>query len=286
MPFSQHSFIPNKIIQIGAGGVGSRIVPEITFFIRGNFDVLRNTEYIIVDHDRVSASNLNRQSFFYHEVSDQTKGQIMVNRYRDMVNISQIPEPVNSDTLPRIFDNKILGEKLLVILSADNGLVVKQVLEHLIQNARSDWYFVFTGANLVEREVGGTSIQTGEGQAYSYGVVNGTPLFLQTPYEIIPDIMATQGYGPTSTGQNCGVDQQSGAQTPLMNQSCALYVMMLIQSFFEKGLFCPAIYFTNSMSVNFGDWRAVEDILQPVNLEEEAAEETVENEENLVINEA
>jgi hypothetical protein len=273
MPFSPDAFIPDEIIQIGAGGVGSRLAFDISFFMRGNFDALKNTTYTIVDHDRVSPSNLSRQMFFYHEISDQTKGQILVNRFRDMVRIQQIPEPINQETLPLIFNEEKLRKKLLVIMAADNGLVVKQVITKLLADAKNDWLWLFTGANLVEEEIAGKTVQTGQGQAYAYGVMNNTPLFPTPPTEVLLDIMETTGFGPTSTGQNCGVDVQSGAQTPLMNNACAYLTMMLIQSFFEKGLFGSAAYFTNGVSVDFGDFRPISEIIAPINLEQQEKEQ-------------
>jgi hypothetical protein len=258
---NDNTFIPEKIIQIGAGGTGSRICDEMRYFIRGNFTQLLNTEYTIVDHDTLSASNLNRQLYFLHEVSNKTKGQIMVERYRDMIRINQIPEPINADTVDRVFDETTLNKKLLVIVSADNGLVVKQVIQHLKENAKNDWFWIFTGANLVKSEMCGREVNVGAGQAYAYGVVGGTPLFPIAPTETLTDIMSLTGFGPTSDGQGCGVDGQSGAQTPLMNQMCATATMTIISTFFEQGIFIPSIYFVGGQNWTIGDTLNIEDIL-------------------------
>ena len=253
MPIHNNAFVPQKVIQIGAGGTGSRLCSEMCFFFRGNYSQLGTATYTLVDHDRVSQSNFNRQLYFPHEGTSQTKGQILVNRYRDLFPIFQIPEPVNSDTIHRIFPEALLNQKLLVILSADNSLVVKQVLEHLMNNAQNDWYWIFTGANLIETEIAGLTVKTGSGQAYAYGKVNGIPLYPIPPTETLVDIMEATGFGPTSTGQGCGVTENSGAQTPLMNDSCCSYTMQLINLFFEHGIFIPSVYFTDGVEVTYGD---------------------------------
>lgn len=248
----EHSFKPELIIQIGAGGTGCRITSELCFFIRGNHTELANTKYIIVDHDHVSESNLSRQVYFPHEVN-RSKGMVLVDRYKSLIPINQIPEPINSTTITRVFNEQVLARKLLVICSADNSLVVKQVLEHLSNNATNDWYWIFTGANLVQETIAGTDIQTGAGQAYAYGKVNGLPLYPLPPTEVLTDIMQATGFGPSSTGQGCGVTESSGAQTPVMNDSCCSYTMQLINMFFEHGIFIPSVYFVDGVSVTYGD---------------------------------
>jgi hypothetical protein len=251
--FSESVFVPDEIIQIGCGGVGSRIVDEMRYFIRGNFDVLRRTQYTLVDHDILSESNLNRQLFFPHEAGDLSKGQILVNRYRDLIKIRQIPEAINDTTISAIFNQERLRKKLLVIVSADNHLVVKQVMLHLLANAQEDYLWIFTGANLVPREIAGKTIEAGVGQAYAYGQVRGTPLFPIPPNETLLDIMSASGFGPGVGGAGCGVTDSSGAQTPLMNQTCVNYVFTIINMFFTHGIFIPCIYFTDGDSVTIGD---------------------------------
>jgi hypothetical protein len=248
------AFVPEEIFLIGAGGVGSRLASELAFFVRGNFTNLNRTWTTIVDHDHVSSSNLNRQLYFPHEVSNVPKGQVLVNRYKDLYLIKQIPEAINADTISRVFSTEVLAKKVLVICAADNGLVVKQTFEHIIANAENDYLIVFTGANLKNIDLSeSVSVNTGAGQAFAYGVVRGTPLFPAPPSETLLDIFALTGYGPSVTGRNCGVDDTSGAQTPLMNQSCATYTMTILNYFFEKGIFIPSIYFTDGVEVVFGD---------------------------------
>ena len=269
------AFKPDQIFLVGAGGVGSRICAELAFFVRGNFRDLPQTMTTIIDHDHVSPRNLNRQLYYPHEVSNKSKGQILTERYRDMFRINQIPEAINADTLSRIFSPDVLSQKVLIICAADNGLVVKQTFEHVIANAQNDYLLVFTGANLKENEIQGQTISTGAGQAFAYGVVRGTPLFPAPPSETLLDIMSLTGYGPSVSGQNCGVDDTSGAQTPLMNQSCATASMTILNFFFEKGIFIPSIYFTDGMEFTFADhilMSSLEDTEIP-NLEELFEEE-------------
>ena len=289
MALSSNVFVPDEVIQIGAGGSGSRIAAEMCFFFRGNYRSLRNSWYTLIDHDRLSSSNLNRQLYFFHECTDATKGQTLVKRYRDMFPIRQIPEPINADTLNRVFDADRLSKKLVVICAADNPLVVRQSLEKLMNEATNDWYWIFTGANLVQRDVAGVTIQTGSGQAYAYGKMRGVPLYPIPPTQVLTDIMEATGYGPTSSGQGCGVTNDSGAQTPLMNDSCATYTMQLINLFFEHGVFIPCVYFTDGVEVTYGDASNVEDLFRrttPEETQEETSEETEEVVDNEVVDES
>jgi hypothetical protein len=271
------SFIPEQIFLIGAGGVGSRICAELAFFVRGNYTQLGNTWTTVVDHDHVSASNLNRQLYYPHEVSNVSKGQILTLRYKDMFRINQIPEAINAETISRIFDEDVLSKRILVICAADNGLVVKQTFEHIIANAQNDYLITFTGANLRETQVAGETTSTGQGQAYAYGVVRGTPLFPAPPSETLLDIMSLSGFGPSVSGRNCGVDDTSGAQTPLMNQTCATATMTILNFFFEKGIFIPSIYFQDGVEFTFADHiplESLEDSQLPIEELEEVDELT------------
>lgn len=253
MPFNSNSFVPQEIVQVGAGGTGSRMADEARYFIRGNWQEIGSAWHTIVDYDSLSESNLQRQLYFKHEVGDLTKGQILTNRYRDLVRMRQIPEPINADTISRIFNSERLSRKLLIFCCADNGLVVKQVIEYMLNNAQNDYLIVYMGSKLVSRDIDGAQCDVGTGQAWAYGQLNGQPLYPATPYETLPDVMRLEGFGPTPTGQNCGVDDTSGAQTPLMNDSCVVYAMTIVNLFFEHGVFMPAIYFTNGVETIYGD---------------------------------
>ena len=255
-------FKPDEIFIIGAGGTGSRICSEMAFFVRGNFTDLVDTWTTIIDHDHVSNGNLNRQLYFPHEVGNKSKGQVLTLRYRDLFRIRQVPQPINADSLDLIFTEEVMGRKNLVICAADNGLVVKQVYSHFMQKAENDYLVIFTGANLKEEELpSGITVKAGSGQAFAYGVINKTPLFPAPPTETLLDIMALTGYGPTSTGQNCGVDDTSGAQTPLMNLTCCQATMTIINYFFEQGVFIPSIYFTDGLKYEIADHIIVDQLL-------------------------
>ncbi len=262
MSISDHAFKPDEIFLVGAGGSGSRICDEMRYFLRGNYRDLPNTHLTIVDHDRLSARNLNRQMYFPWEISDKSKGQILVERYKSSMKVRQIPEPINADTISQILNTSVLSRKVLVICAADNGLVAKQTITHLLENAQNDWLWVFTGAQMVSEIVDEVEVQTGSGQAYSYGVVNGTPLFPAQPTETLTDIMSITGFGPSATGLNCGVDDTSGAQTPLMNHSCAVATMTIINMFFSQGVFIPAIYFVDGVKWDVADGISVEKLMR------------------------
>lgn len=248
------AFVPQQIYQIGCGGTGSRLVSELRFFIRGFFQDFRRVEdfsYTLIDFDRLTASNFQRQDFFPWEISDKTKGQILVERYRDTVPIKQIPEPVNAETVGRIFSPEVLSKKTLVVISADNFLVVKQVFEHFLASATNDWLAIFTGGSEIQETVGGHSVNVCSGQAYQYGVVRGVPLFPILPQNALPDVFAVNGFGPAATGQGCGVDADGGAQTSLQNLVCVAHTMSLLNAFFKHGYFMPCIYFKDMLETHY-----------------------------------
>lgn len=255
-----NTFVPKNIFVIGAGGTGSRVIPELAFFVRGNFSELRSSMTTIIDHDFVSAANLSRQMYFPFEVGTQSKGLVMAKRYRDLFPVKQIPEAINAETIRLIFSEEVLAEKNLIVLCADNGLVVKQVFEYMMENATEDYLVVFTGANLREKTIQGVDTTMGCGQSFAYGVVKGVPLFPAPPTETLLDIMSSTGFGPSVTGPGCGVDASSGAQTPLMNLHCAASTMTIINYFFEKGIFIPSIYFEDGYEWVYADHIKVADL--------------------------
>jgi hypothetical protein len=270
------TFVPDEIIQIGCGGTGSRLVEELKFWVRGNLvDLPRSFYYTLVDFDTVGDSNLNRQLFYPWDLG-KSKAHVFVERLRNLIKIRQIPEPINQDTVNFIFDEERLNKKLVVICSADNPLVVKQVMLKLLADARNDYLWIFTGASLVNHTLHtGEYLETGVGQAYAYGVVNQTPLFPVPPNEALLDIMRAVGYGPTSTGNNCGVTTSGGAQTPLMNHSCVNAVLQIFNALFKHGKFIPAIYFVDGVSTTYAEAIDVATLMGTASLEQLSALDSI-----------
>lgn len=272
---NESAFKPDLITIIGAGGSGSRVITEMAPFLRGHYRALPSTSLRVVDYDVLSESNFARQYYYPFESLGKPKGQIMVERLNGLIPISQIPEPVNGDTIHNIFSEEILAKKNLVLVTADNFLVAKQVYEKLASSATNDWLWIFTGARLRESQIPGISRMTtsGHGQAIAYGEVRGVPLYPIKPPELIPDVFAAEGFGPNTDSQGCGVSSDSGAQTPLMNLSCCLCVMQLLCQYFENGIFRPSIYFIDGQSFVFGDATDVAELYQTEIPEEQSNEE-------------
>ncbi|MCP9496557.1 MAG: ThiF family adenylyltransferase [Pyrinomonadaceae bacterium MAG19_C2-C3] len=65
---------------VGAGGTGGWVAPQIFRLARALNDAGRNTQVIIIDHDRVEAKNVGRSNFAYAEIG-RYKAQTLAERF-------------------------------------------------------------------------------------------------------------------------------------------------------------------------------------------------------------
>lgn len=83
------TFVPNKVLIIGGGGTGGRLVPLIAQFLKVCAWV-QNPEITIIDDDVVEEKNLQRQNFIMPDVG-KPKAQVLAQRYSRAFNIQITP---------------------------------------------------------------------------------------------------------------------------------------------------------------------------------------------------
>lgn len=83
------TFVPNKVLIIGGGGTGGRLVPLIAQFLKVCAWV-QNPEITIIDDDVVEEKNLQRQNFIMPDVG-KPKALVLAQRYSRAFNIQITP---------------------------------------------------------------------------------------------------------------------------------------------------------------------------------------------------
>lgn len=80
------SFIPNKIMIIGCGGTGSRLVPLLAQFVK-TCAWVPDPEMVLIDDDIVEEKNLFRQNFITPDVG-KPKAEVLASRYARAFNMN------------------------------------------------------------------------------------------------------------------------------------------------------------------------------------------------------
>lgn len=90
--------MPQRILVVGCGGTGSRLIPQIAQFIK-TCPWIIDPEMVIVDNDEVEEKNLRRQNFVAQDVGKK-KASVLAQRYSKAYNLSIIPvlEMVTEET--------------------------------------------------------------------------------------------------------------------------------------------------------------------------------------------
>lgn len=106
---------PVNIVQIGAGGTGSALVPHIARLMSQGDN---NINYTLIDGDRVANSNINRQNFIKSDIG-LYKSEVLAKRYSNAfgVSISAIPNYLDED----LSKSLELWNKDIVIGCVDNN---------------------------------------------------------------------------------------------------------------------------------------------------------------------
>lgn len=88
---------PIRVIVVGAGGTGGRLIPGMMQVLR------RNDEVAIVDGDHVEDRNLLRQNFRQRDIGEN-KAEVMARRYqRDGIHVDAHALMVDKDSLAQLF---------------------------------------------------------------------------------------------------------------------------------------------------------------------------------------
>lgn len=83
------TFVPNKVMIIGGGGTGSRLVPLLAQFLK-TCAWIQNPEITVIDDDVVEDKNLLRQNFIATDVGKH-KAAVLAQRYSKAFNIPIVP---------------------------------------------------------------------------------------------------------------------------------------------------------------------------------------------------
>ena len=95
----QPSHFFNRIVIVGCGGTGSRLVPLVAQFIR-TIPYVIDPQIYLIDGDEVEEKNLSRQNFISTDVG-KNKANVLAARYSRAYGIPIIPIPqfINKDSL-------------------------------------------------------------------------------------------------------------------------------------------------------------------------------------------
>ena len=99
-PIGQEKIIKSKVLVVGAGGLGCPVVDYLSRAGVGNIG--------IVDHDKVSLSNIHRQSLYETKDIGKYKVNVLkkkVNLINPFVKIKIFNEKIEKKNIKRIFKN-------------------------------------------------------------------------------------------------------------------------------------------------------------------------------------
>lgn len=135
------SFIPNKIVIIGAGGTGSRLVPLVSQFIKTCAWVLQ-PEIHLIDDDVVEDKNLLRQNFIATDVGKK-KAEVLAQRYSRAFDITIHPHTFRvvhpnvasrSGEQTQVFQD--CARNVIVVMCVDSPQARKDILQNVLTNTR------------------------------------------------------------------------------------------------------------------------------------------------------
>lgn len=129
------NFINNSsinIVQVGAGGTGSALVPYIARLISQDKNRIN---YTIVDGDRVASHNINRQNFIKSDIG-LYKSEVLAKRYSNAFGVS-------ITAIPKYLDESIsksleLWNKDIVIGCVDNNKSRVLISSEVSKRAKTD----------------------------------------------------------------------------------------------------------------------------------------------------
>lgn len=266
MLFYRPDFIPNKIIIIGCGGTGSRLVPLLSQFIK-TCNWVSNPEMVLIDDDVVETKNLARQNFIKPDV-DKYKAVVLANRYSKAfdLQITPITARVNKfnrdtavgyiryDDTPEDQELKLQYETFqrfnnnsIIILCVDSPEARRDILGHLM----------FWRTNQ-----GGTSLLIDAGNENDFGQVTCStlhrPNFRSSTVEDLPKnlpgdlglpcIPTDMSYFKTMTAISAGSCADLD-QTMAINTAMATTIFGLVQNFYYAK---PISYHRIDVSLSHG----------------------------------
>lgn len=155
-------FVPNKIMIIGGGGTGSRLVPLLGQFLK-TCAWIQNPEITIIDDDIVEEKNLLRQNFIQVDVG-KPKAEVLAQRYSRAFNINIIPrvervKPYDWAVVQKELTQKD-GESIyqlfrryatnsIIIMCVDSPEARRHIVGHLTSAMRSVYSRIAQNSNVL-----------------------------------------------------------------------------------------------------------------------------------------
>lgn len=242
---NENVFSPELIIVLGCGGIGTKIAPQVTAFIRQN--KLVNCSLLFVDSDLVESRNRGNQEYFPYDIG-LPKAYILEQRHgQNVKTLPAIIEEVNADTIDKIFTDEILSKTLVVLDCMDHQIPSTQVLNKLLSSSLAqNFLWIYAGGDWTEKQ----GIAYPYVSVYSYAKVGGTPIsILEDPRDIDPSLFRATGYSNyPQGGGGCGVEETPFVrQTASMNIKCMDGMMDILSMFFVHGILETMYVFKNGV---------------------------------------
>ena len=249
------NFVPNKILIIGCGGTGSRLVPLLAQFIKTCAWVL-NPEITLVDDDIVEEKNLFRQNFISPDVG-RPKAEVLANRYSRAfnINISAIQERINNPNTTSILKTSSIKEVIsshnknsIIILCVDSPQARRDILDTLLLYNVGHQNNVLLLDSGNENDFGQVSISTlCVPRTVDNSILNLLPNSIPGDIELpgVPiDFSYFTGMQETNTPSCADLDQ-----TMAINVMMAVTIFGIIQNFYYTK---PLLYHRINISLSHG----------------------------------
>lgn len=200
------------IVQVGAGGTGSALVPHIARLMSQD-----RINYTLVDGDRVASHNINRQNFIKSDIG-LYKSEVLAKRYSNAfgVSISAIPRYLDED----LGKSLELCNKDIIIGCVDNNKTRVIIADSISEANRYNVPVYIDSGN--ELNGGQCFIQN-----RIYRMSSGPELLVEHPEIAKPtDILPTE--------RSCAENQESGDQRLGTNLTAAIMLFNVIDMFLSQ----------------------------------------------------
>ena len=246
------SFIPNKILIVGGGGTGSRLVPLLAQFLKTCLWV-PNPQITVVDDDIVEEKNLLRQNFITPDVG-KFKAEVLAQRYSRAFDIPVIPKVLRVTPIPSHnhygdIDSPVDFEKeqeideifqthqanSIIVLCVDSPEARRHILKRIMVQmggrfGGNSTILLLDSGN--ENDFGQITVSNavtaalGTYRDYLRGLPNGVPVDMTLPY-IPTDFSYFSGMKAETTASCADLDQ-----TMAINTMMAVTMFGVIQNFY------------------------------------------------------
>jgi len=214
---------------VGCGGTGG-FVAEGVCRLLGD----RDTQLLLIDHDRVEPRNLGRQAFYKSDLG-KFKSQALAERLSRLYGrqIMYSVYPFNRDIITDVFTVRYYGSGLngLIIGCVDNATARKAIAE--APRGWGWWIDAGNGEHSGQVLIGNTGDPEDlKGSFYPEdGIVSRLPLpTVQQPALLAPP---TQ---PVEEDMSCAEGVEANVQSPVINQSMASLVLQFIERLLAEKL--------------------------------------------------